>query len=104
MSEASREFFSGATNSGPEIGATEAAMEGMKEGVMAYREGLGKVWDALTPAFELGAEEFTRALYNGNAYVFHGDTIPQEQSHHEQPQHGLPVEPMRKQVDIEREM
>ena len=64
----------------------------------------GDIWDALTPAFTLGAEEFTRAMYTGNAYVFHGDTIPHEQSHHELPHHGLPVEPMQKQADIEREM
>ena len=85
MSKASRDFFSGAANRGPEIGATEAAMEGVKEGVSSFLEGAGKVWDALTPAFELGAEEVSRALFNGNTYVFHGDTIPQEQPHHAMP-------------------
>ena len=79
-------------------------MEGVREGVSSFLEGAGKVWDALTPAFELGAEEVSRALFNGNTYVFHGDTIPHEQSHHEQPHHGLPVEPMQKGADIEREM
>ena len=103
MSKASREFFSGEEKAGPEIGATEAAMEGVREGVSSFLEGAGKVWDALTPAFELGAEEASRALFNGNTYVFHGDTIPQEQ-HHEQPQHGLPVQPMQKEAEVEREM
>ena len=82
MSKASREFFDG-KNSGPEIGATEAAMEGVREGKSSFLEGAGKVWDALTPAFELGAEEVSRALFNnGSGYVFHGDTIPHEQSQH----------------------
>ena len=63
MSKASRDFF-----------------EGLKEAA-------GKVWDGATPAFELGAEEVSRALFNhgGNAYVFHGDTIPHEQSHQTTP-------------------
>ena len=103
MSKAAREFFSGAANSGPEITVIEAAYEGVREGVMSFREGLGKVWDALAPAFELGAEEVSRAMFHGQAYVFHGDTIPQQQ------QQALPVEPipvqaMQKEADIEREM
>jgi len=73
-------------------------MEGVREGVSSFREGAGKVWDALTPAFALGAEEVARALFNGNTYVFHGDTIPHEQSHH-----AMPIE-AQKEVDIEREM
>jgi len=87
-------------NPGPEIEAAEAAMEGVKQGVSSFLEGAGKVWDALTPAFELGAEEVSRALFNhGSAYVFHGDTIP-----HEQTQHGPPMESIQKEVENEREM
>jgi len=98
MSKASRDFFDG-KNSGPEMGATEAAMEGVKEGVSSFREGAGKLWDALTPAFELGAEEISRALFNGNngnTYVFHGDTIPQEP-----PDHAMPIEAQKEVEDRE---
>jgi hypothetical protein len=42
----------------------------------------GEMWDALTPAFSLGAEELSRALFNGTGYVFHGDTIPEQMQHH----------------------
>jgi len=79
-------------------------LEGVKEGVSSYLEGVGKVWDALTPAFELGAEEFSRALFNGNTYVFHGDTIPHEQPHHGLPVEAIPVQAMQKEAEIEREM
>ena len=62
----------------------------------------GDIWDALAPAASLGAEELTRAMFSGNAYVFHGDTIPQEM------QHNAPaVEAMQRQQEgreIEREM
>ena len=106
MSEASREFFSG--NSGPEITAAQAAMEGVREGVSSFTEGAGKVWDALaaalTPAIELGAEELTRAMFTGNAYVFHGDTIPHEHSLHTTPVEPIPVQAMQKEAEVEREM
>lgn len=72
-------------------------MEGVKEGVSAFLTGAGKVWDALTPAFTLGADEITRAMFHGNAYVFHGDTIPQEQ------QQAKPIE-AQKEAELEREM
>ena len=108
MSEASREFFNGTANSGPEITVVEAALEGVKEGVSSFTEGAGKVWDALatnlTPAFELGAEELTRAMFTGNAYVFHGDTIPHEYSQHATPVEPIPVQAMQKEAEVEREM
>jgi hypothetical protein len=49
----------------------------------------GQIWDALTPAFSLGAEEISRALFTGNTYVYHGDTIPEQE-----PLHGLPAKEM----------
>jgi hypothetical protein len=83
-------------------------LEGVKEGVSSYTEGMGMIWDALatalTPALELGAEELTRAMFTGNAYVFHGDTIPHEHSHHELPVEPIPVQAMQKEAEIEREM
>jgi hypothetical protein len=54
----------------------------------------GKMWDAATPAFELGAEELIRVVNTGNAYVFHGDTIPHEM------QHDTPaIEPLHKEQE-----
>lgn len=38
----------------------------------------GAVWDAMSPAFELGAEELARGLITGNAYVYHGDAFPEQ--------------------------
>lgn len=70
-------------------------MEGVREGVSSFREGAGKVWDALTPAFALGAEEVARAMFNGNTYVFHGDTIPHEQHH------PMPIEAQKEVEDRE---
>ena len=80
-----------ATSMSPEVGLGET-LRGIG----------GDIWDALAPAASLGAEELTRAMFSGNAYVFHGDTIPQEM------QHDAPaVEAMQRQQEgreIEREM
>ena len=94
MSKETREFFAKLENAAvPEVGAMEV-MGGIGEAAMSFREGMGKLWDALTPAFELGAEEVSRAMFAGQAYVFHGDTIP-----HEMQQHGLPVEAPQKEAE-----
>jgi hypothetical protein len=51
------------------------AMEGIGE---TAANALGSLWDALTPAFELGADELSRAMFNGNTFVFNGDSIPEQ--------------------------
>lgn len=53
------------------------AMEGIGEAAV---NALGSLWDAVTPAFELGADELSRAMFNGNAFVFNGDSIPEQQA------------------------
>lgn len=79
MSKETREFFEKLENAAvPEVGAAQV---------------MGKLWDALTPAFELGAEEITRAMFTGHGYVFHGDTIPEEM------QQAPPIEPMHRQEE-----
>ncbi len=84
MSKATHEFFEEVKANEPSRGALEAVMNGIKEGLGAYREGLGQVWDGVTPMFDHGRMELAAALFHGNAahvvYMRDGDTHGQDHS------------------------
>jgi hypothetical protein len=74
------------------MGPGDAAMEGIKESLGAFREAMGQVWDAVTPKFEHGATEIAAALLSGNdrGFVMYPRTENAvEQNHNQNADHGL---------------
>jgi hypothetical protein len=99
MSKETREFFERLKNvkndDTPAIGTGKAIGEGLKEGIMAFRDGLGQVWDAATPMFDHGRTELAAALFSGHAHVMymHNENAVEE------PQRELTSEPLQKKQE-----
>lgn len=81
------------------MGATEAALEGIKEGVSALlstaKDVGGAVWDGAKPLFDHGRSEAAACLFggNGSGYVMYQRGVQGIEQGQDQPLHGPEVQP-----------
>lgn len=103
MSRQTREFFERLKEDPKTMGAIEAAVEGIKEGVQAFAPGLTLkdiLQDVGAELKRLGVQgqmEVSSALFNGGAFVPYGPGQWKGPGREGAPEHGLPEEAQHQQ-------
>jgi hypothetical protein len=102
MSQNTREFIE-QLKEPQSMGAIEAMATGLTEGVKAFLDGAGKVWDAAQPMVSHGCTEAAAAIFHGNAHVMNDYHMRGNDGVEQAPDHGLPAIEAAKQPEMEQE-